>query len=132
MTDLTMQSTEHDPRTLLGAFLRSRSASAKDLARLIGCDPRAAEGYRAGRYWPQARHWIGIVAAFRRDVTEAVFHPEAAALRLAQELRDLESALAAKRAEAEQAARVAARLAAVRARPQDRPAGDLTRDPRSP
>lgn len=85
-----MHFTEHDPRTLLGAFLRARSSSAKDLARKIGCDPRSAETYRAGRYWPQAKHWPAIIAAFGRDVTEAVFHPEDAIARLEAELREHE------------------------------------------
>lgn len=93
-----MHCTERDPRTLLGAFMRRRSHSAKELARQIGCDPRAAEGYRAGRYWPQARHWPGIVAAFGADVTEAVFHPERAAARLEHEVHTLEQQLAEKRA----------------------------------
>lgn len=93
-----MHCTERDPRTLLGDFMRRRSRNAKELARQIGCDPRSAEGYRAGRYWPQAKHWPGIVAAFGADVTEAVFHPERAAARLEQEVRTLEQQLAEKRA----------------------------------
>jgi hypothetical protein len=122
MSETAMHCTEHDLRTLLGAFLRARSRSAKDLARQIGCDPRAAEGYRAGRYWPQARHWLGIVAAFGRDVTEAVFHPDAATERLAREVRELEQQLDAKRQAAADAARTAARLAALRDRAEDRTA----------
>lgn len=98
MTDTAMHFTERDLRTLLGNFMRSRSRSAKELARQIGCDPRSAEGYRAGRYWPQAKHWPGIIAAFGADVTEAVFHPERAAARLEQEVRTLELQLAEKRA----------------------------------
>jgi hypothetical protein len=97
MTDMTMQSTERDPRTLLGDFLRPRAGSAKELARLIGCDPRSAEGYRAGRYWPQAKHWVGIVRAFGEDVTEAVFHPQKARERLEREVRELEAELEARR-----------------------------------
>lgn len=93
-----MQSAERDLRILLGAFLRRRAGSAKDLARIIGCDPRSAENYRAGRYWPQAKHWAGLVSAFGKDVTEAVFHPDEAAARLATEIRDLEDHLAKKRA----------------------------------
>lgn len=117
-----MQSTEHDPRTLLGAYLRTRSQSAKDLARRIGCDPRSAEGYRAGRYWPQARHWLGIVAAFGRDVTEAVFHPDAATERLAQEVRALEDQLARRKADLAATSRAASRLARLHGPPQDRSA----------
>lgn len=93
-----MQSTEHDLSRMLGGYLRQRTASAKDLARKIGCDPRSAEGYRAGRYWPQAKHWPGIVAAFGRDVTEAVFHTDAAIERLSREVAELEQQLAARRA----------------------------------
>jgi len=98
MTEAVMHCTERDPRTLLGDFMRRSSRSAKELARQIGCDPRSAEGYRAGRYWPQAKHWPGIIAAFGADVTEAVFHPERAAARLEREVRTLELQLAEKRA----------------------------------
>ena len=87
-----------DPRDLFGAFVRRRTSSAKDLARVIGCDPRAAENYRAGRNLPSARHWPAIIAAFGRDVTEAVFHPEAAVQRLELELREHEQAVADARA----------------------------------
>lgn len=117
-----MQNTERDLRALLGSYLSRRSTSAKDLARIIRCDPRTAEGFRAGRYWPQAKHWLGIVAAFGQDVTEAVFHPDAAALRLEQELRTLEDELAKKRAALLQAESAAARLAEVRGAPKDRTA----------
>jgi len=129
MTDWTMQSADRDLRQMLGAYLRARSPNAKELARQIGCDPRTAEGFRAGRYWPQAKHWIGIVHAFGKDVTEAVFHPDAATLRLAKELRDLEDVLARKRADLRQAESDAARLAKVRGRIQNRPSEDLTRPP---
>ena len=98
MTDWTMQSTERDLSGMLGDYLRRRSTSAKDLAKQVGCDPRTAEGFRAGRHWPQAKHWIGIVAAFGTDVTDAVFHPDRAAARLTEEVAALEQELAAKRA----------------------------------
>lgn len=123
-----MQSTDRDLRQMLGAYLRARSPNAKELARQIGCDPRTAEGFRAGRYWPQAKHWIGIVHAFGKDVTESVFHPDAATLRLAQELRELEDALAKKRADLRQAEGAVARLAKVRGRHEDRPAGLTAHD----
>jgi len=110
-----MQSAERDLRILLGAFLRRRAGSAKDLARIIGCDPRSAENYRAGRYWPQAKHWLGIVQAFGRDVTDAVFHPEEAAARLAMEIRDLEDHLAKKRAALADSESAAARLVEIEA-----------------
>ena len=126
-----MQSTERDLRELLGDYLSRRSVSAKDLARMIRCDPRTAEGFRAGRYWPQAKHWLGIVAAFGADVTEAVFHPEIAAERLEREIRELEEQLAARKAAHRQAAREAQRSAPRRpkavAAVLDRAAQDLER-----
>lgn len=118
-----MHCTDDDPRTLLGAFLRVRTRSAKDLARKIDCDPRAADGYRAGRYWPQARHWPALVAAFGRDLTEAVFFPDAATERLQREVHALEETLAEKRAALRQTASFASRMAEIRARSQDRAAG---------
>jgi len=95
MTDWTMQNTEHELSDLLGDFLRRRTDSAKDLARLIDCDPRTAEGFRAGRYWPGARHWRLIVRAFGRDVWSAVFEPEIDPVlaRLTREQRQLEERL---------------------------------------
>lgn len=99
-----MQLTESDPRILLGEFLTSRSSSAKELARQIDCDPRSAESYRAGRHWPPARHWMGLIRTFGEDVTEAVFHPDKAAQRLEREVQTLEHQLA----EARRAAKAAA------------------------
>lgn len=116
MTDATMQSHDGDPRRLLGEYLRAHTTSAKDLARRISCDPRSAIGYRAGTFWPQATLWPRIIAAFGRDVTDAVFHPEQAAARLHQEVIDLEARLAerkaALRAVANETGRPRARLAA--------------------
>lgn len=109
-----MQNTERDLRTLLGNYLSARSSNAKELARRIGCDPRTAEGFRAGRYWPQAKHWIGIVAEFGADCTDSVFHPAETALRLEKEIRDLEQQLAARKAAHRQAA-VEAKAASPRA-----------------
>lgn len=90
-----MQFTEHDLSQVLGTFLRGRTDSAKELARLIDCDPRTAEGFRAGRYWPSARHWRLIARAFGRDVMAAVFEPEIDGVlaRLTQEERQLEERL---------------------------------------
>lgn len=90
-----MESTEHDLREFLGVFLRRKTQSAKDLARLIDCEPRTAEGFRAGRYWPTARHWRLIVRAFGRDVLAAVFDPEIdhVLARLTMEERQLEERL---------------------------------------
>jgi hypothetical protein len=95
MTDWTMQSTEHDLSELLGAFLRRQTSSAKELARLIDCDPRTAEGFRAGRYWPSARHWKLIARAFGRDILAAVFDPDIdqELARLRREERELEERL---------------------------------------
>jgi hypothetical protein len=71
---------------------------AKDLARRIGCDIRTAENIRRG-HWPVARHWMGLIAAFGRDLTECVFHPEAAAERLQKEVQELERQLAERSAQ---------------------------------
>lgn len=126
MTDWTMQSTERDLSGMLGRFLSRRTRSAKDLARLIGCDPRTAEGFRAGRHWPQAKHWLGLVAAFGEDVTEAVFHPERAVERLEREARELEAKAEERRRLARQmegqAHSFAPGLAKARPRHEDRPA----------
>lgn len=95
MTDWTMQSTETDLSEMLGAFLRRRTSSAKDLARLIDCDPRTAEGFRAGRHWPSARHFRMILRTFQRDLIAAVIEPEInlTLARLTQEERQLEERL---------------------------------------
>jgi len=70
---------------------------AKALSERIGCDVRTAENIRRG-HWPIARHWAGLIAAFGRDLTEAVFHPDAAQERLAEEVAELEARLAERRA----------------------------------
>lgn len=95
MTDWMMQSTERDLSEMLGDFLRRRTSSAKDLARLIDCDPRTAEGFRAGRHWPSARHFRMIVRTFKRDLIAAVIEPEidATLARLSREERELEERL---------------------------------------
>jgi hypothetical protein len=64
---------------------------------MIGCTERAAENIRRG-HWPIARHWAGLVRTFGRDLTECVFHPDAAAARLAEEVAELEAKLAERRA----------------------------------
>jgi hypothetical protein len=95
MTDWAMQSTERDLSEMLGDFLRRRTASAKDLARLIDCDPRTAEGFRAGRHWPSARHFQMIVRTFKRDLVAAIIEPEidATLARLSREEAELEERL---------------------------------------
>ena len=98
MTAMGMHFMRDDPQTLsrrLAAYLRP--VPAKALSRRIGCDVRTAENIRRG-HWPIARHWLGLIAAFGRDLTDAVFHPEAAAMRLEQEVADLEAKLADRRA----------------------------------
>jgi hypothetical protein len=87
-----------DPQTLsrrLAAYVRH--VPAKVLAEKIGCTERAAENIRRG-HWPIARHWAGLVRTFGRDLTECVFHPDAAAARLAEEVAELEAKLAERRA----------------------------------
>ncbi len=108
MTDWTVQSMGKDPQVLsrrLADYVRPR-ATAKELSKLIGCDQRTAENIRQG-HWPIARHWFGLVMAFGRDVTDAVFHPDEAAERFEREIRDLERQLAERRAAHEQAAKAA-------------------------
>ena len=95
MTDWAMESTEHDLNRCLGDFLRRRTTSAKDLARRIGCEVRTAEGFRAGRHWPSARHWKLIAQEFGRDVLAAVFEAQIdeTLARLRREERELEERL---------------------------------------
>ena len=122
MTDWTMQSTEHELSQMLGDFLRRRTSSAKDLARLIDCDPRTAEGFRAGRYWPGARHWRLIARQWGRDVLEAVFTPtiDDTLARLRREERELEERLYELRARRTQAAGGMDRLQERRQSDEDR------------
>lgn len=133
MTDWTMQSTERDLSEMLGAYLRARTPSAKHLARQIGCDPRTAEGFRAGRHWPQAKHWMGLIGAFGKDITEAVFHPEQAAERLQREVADLERKLAEQKAQLQlvesEARSFAARAQTAEARHENRAAALSAPDP---
>ena len=88
---------------------------AKELARRIDCDPRTAENMKRG-HWPIARHWLGLLATFGEDITEAVFHPEKAAERLEKEVRDLEAVLETRRAALRDAERFASRMAEIRDR----------------
>lgn len=88
-----------DPKILqlrLAAYLRPYPA--KVLARKGGCSEDTAEKWREGVSWPSARHWLHLIAAFGRDLTECVFHPDAAAARLAEEVAELEAKLAERRA----------------------------------
>ena len=124
MTLVSPHFMEADPQVLqdrLSRFVRARVPSAKDLARVVGCDIRTAENIRGG-HWPSARHWAGIVATFGRDVTEAVFHPDAAAARLQQECSDLEAQLATRRAALRNVEGPGARLAQSRPPPPNRSA----------
>lgn len=85
-----------DPQILskrLAAFVAR--FPAKVLAEKVGCTERTAENIRRG-HWPIARHWAGLVRTFGRDLTESVFHPDAAAARLTEEVAALEQELATK------------------------------------
>lgn len=76
-----MEFMRDDPRSLqtrLSAFVAGRTTS-KQLARMIDSDVRTAENIRRG-HWPQARHFAAIVRLFGRDVIDAVFSPEIAAV----------------------------------------------------
>ena len=81
MTELFMDFVRDDPRSLqtrLATFVAGRTTT-KQLARLIDSDVRTAENIRRG-HWPQARHFAAIVRLFGRDVIDAVFNPEIAAV----------------------------------------------------
>ena len=133
MTQTLEQCMRRDPQLLatrLQAFVRPR-ADAKTLAKLIGCDVRTAENIRRG-HWPIARHWAGIVAAFGRDVTDAVFHPDAAAARLEAEVRELERTLAERRAALRDVAGTIPRRPQDAASLQDRPTGVTSGRPAEP
>ena len=97
-----MDFSRNDPTHLLGAYLRRQfpTGAAKQTARVADCDPRTAEGYVEGRRWPNARHWARLAATFGADITDAVFHPEAAAERLQRECDVLAQELETKRAAA--------------------------------
>ncbi len=89
MTDFTAQSMVPDPQLLptrLRRFLEP--FPAKEIAQRVRCDVRTAENMKAG-HWPISRHWAGLVATFGRDITECVFHPEAALARFDEEERKL-------------------------------------------
>lgn len=112
-----------DPQVLtrrLAAFVRP--FPAKVLADKIGCTERTAENIRRG-HWPVARHFWSLVRVFGRDLTDSVFHPDAAAARLTEEVAELEAKLAERRAVlrvvAPEISSARARLAAVPARAED-------------
>lgn len=123
MTCIGPQSMSHDPQILpvrLGRYLAK--LPAKEVARIARCDIRTAENIKRGQNWPIARHWLGLVATFGEDLTEAVFHPEKANARLAREIYDLEQTLAAKRAALVGVQGDSSGLAETGARTQDRTA----------
>lgn len=98
MTVMGAQCMRGDPQTLSRRLARFvERFPAKELSEQIGCDVRTAENIRRG-HWPIARHWAGLIATFGRDLTEAVFHPDAAAARLEEEVAELEARLADRRA----------------------------------
>lgn len=90
----------HRPSGRLALYLRRALGDAnrtKRLAAAINCTPKTAENILGGS-WPNARHWASLVTTFGRDLTEAVFHPDEATIRLEQEVKRLESELASRRA----------------------------------
>ena len=97
MTETFVHCTDDDLSKMLGTLLRSRTASGKDLARRIDCDPRAAEGYRAGRHLPPLPVFIRMVGALGHDLAEAVLDPLAAHARLSAEIAAHDQAAAAAR-----------------------------------
>jgi len=99
------ESVGYDLRETLGTFLRQRTQSAKHLARILDCEPRTAEGYRAGMHWPQAKHWQLIARQWGRDALDCVFGSEIDDTnnKLAREERELERRLHEVRARRAQA-----------------------------
>jgi len=90
----------YQPHGRLALFLRRALGDAhqtKRLANVINCTPKAAENILAGT-WPNARHWARLVAAFGRDLTDAVFHPQETVERLEREIHQLEQEIAAREA----------------------------------
>lgn len=125
MTSMGLQRMVEHPQILserLALFVRTKG-DAKTLARTINCDVRTAENMRTGRHWPTARHWAGLLTAFGKDITEAVFHPDVAAARLEQEVIRLEQELAARRAALRVVAGHTPRRSQAVAALQDRSAG---------
>ncbi|WP_174302200.1 hypothetical protein [Caulobacter sp. S45] len=92
-----MHFTENDLSEMLGTMLRQRTASAKDLAHRIRVDPRAAEGYRAGRHLPPLPVFFRIVGALGDDIREALQNPVETHARLTAEIDAAERAAAEKR-----------------------------------
>ena len=98
MTEATVHFTENNLAQTLADLLRSRTSSAKDLAKRIDCDPRAAESYRAGRNLPPLPVFIRMVKALGHDLGDAIINPETTTARLAAELREHEQRAEARRA----------------------------------
>ena len=89
MTNVSLHCMEPDPQLLPSRLRRYLEPfPAKEIASRVRCDVRTAENMKAG-HWPIARHWAGLVATFGRDITECVFHPEAALARFDEEERKL-------------------------------------------
>ncbi len=88
MTDGIMQNTDENLGEMLGEMLRARTYDAKHLADIIGCDPRAASDYRAGRQVPRFAVALRIANELGRDILDTLLHAEAADARLEMELRD--------------------------------------------
>lgn len=99
-TETFMGFDPYQPHGRLALFLRRALGDAhqtKRLATVINCTPKAAENILAGT-WPNARHWARLVAAFGRDLTDAVFHPQETVERLEREVLQLEQEIAARKA----------------------------------
>ena len=107
-----------DLSQMLGEMLRRRTTSAKELANLAGCDPRAAENYRAGRHLPPLPVFARMVGALGADLADAVLNPSAAHARLTAEIAAHEAAAAEARRLRDALAVSAARLDALS--PEDR------------
>ena len=116
-----------DPQVLTGRLARFvHRVPCKELARIMGSTERVAENVRRG-HWPTARHFYALVRTFGRDLTEAVFYPDAAAERLEQEVQALEAQLADRRAALRDVAGSAPRPAQARARHEDGAAAPVVR-----
>ena len=83
-----------DLHQMLSAMLRQRTRSAKELANLADCDPRAAENYRAGVCLPPLPVFARMVGALGADLADAVLNPSAAHARLTAEIAAHETAAA--------------------------------------
>lgn len=131
MTEAQMHFTDDDLTQMFSSLLRKRTSSAKDLAKRVDCDPRAAEHYRAARHLPPLPTFVRIVRALGDDLAQAVLYPDAAALRLQREVEELERQLAETRAALRDVAGASSVLPQGVARHEDG-AAELARSPYRP